>query len=91
MSLDPNNPEVLTSVRTEMEVAAVVSALVAQGVPSTTTGSFTAGFRAEAPGYVSVVVRKEDLNRPRHARAETELVAPQVDWPQIDGGELAED
>ncbi|MEM8947473.1 MAG: hypothetical protein AAGD11_20025 [Planctomycetota bacterium] len=61
MSEQENRPEPLVSVTTDLEAAMIVSALAAQNVDATTTGSFTAGFRAEAPGEVQVLVRKRDL------------------------------
>ncbi len=70
MPADPNNPEVLTSVRTDVEAAAIVGALAARGIEASTTGGYTAGFRAEAPGYVNVIVKYEDLDRARHALVE---------------------
>ncbi len=87
MPADPNNPEVLTSVRTDVEAAVIVSALAACGIQASTTGSYTAGFRAEAPGYVNVIVKCEDLDRARQALAEIEQDQTDVDWSQVDVGE----
>jgi hypothetical protein len=87
MTADPNNPEVLTSVRTDVEAAAIVGALAARGIEASTTGGYTAGFRAEAPGYVNVVVKYADLDRARHALAEIEQDQSEVDWSQVDVGQ----
>ncbi len=87
MPSDPNNPEVLTSVRTDVEAAAIVGALTARSIVASTTGGYTAGFRAEAPGYVNVIVKYEDLDRARHALADIEQDQPDVDWSQVDVGE----
>ena len=87
MPADPNNPEVLTSVRTEVEAVAIVGALAARGIEASTTGSFTASFRARAPGYVSVIVKYEDLDRARHALAEIKQGEPDIDWSQVDVGD----
>ena len=87
MPADPNNPEVLTSVGTDIEAAAIVGALAARGIEAATTGGYTAGFRAEAPGQVHVIVKREDLERARQALAEIEREQPEVDWSQIDVGE----
>ena len=66
--LDPNNqPETLMRVGNEMEAAMIVSTLAAENIDATSTGDFTAGFRAEAPGDVSVLVRSSDLDRARKA------------------------
>ncbi|MBN1854929.1 MAG: hypothetical protein JW829_19500 [Pirellulales bacterium] len=72
MATDPNNPEILISVPNEIEAAAIVTVLSGQGVQATTTGSYTAGFRAEAPGSVHVIVRHQDLDRAWQILAEIE-------------------
>ena len=56
-----NQPETLISVTSDLEAAMIVSALAAHDIDATTTGGYTAGFRAEAPGEVSVLVRSSDL------------------------------
>ncbi|HAY81574.1 MAG TPA: hypothetical protein DCY79_17360 [Planctomycetaceae bacterium] len=63
MTVDPNNPEVLVRVSTLAEATAIATALSARGVEASTIGSYTAGFLAEAPGTVDVVVRQQDLVR----------------------------
>lgn len=60
-------PETLISVPNDLEAAMIVSNLAAHGVDATTFGEFTAGFRAEAPGEVKVLVRRSDLQRAREA------------------------
>ena len=90
MPADPNNPEVLTSVRTDVEAAAIVSALAARGIEASTTGGYTAGFRAEAPGLVNVIVKYVDLHGAKIALAEIEQDQPDVDWSQVDVGEPEE-
>ncbi len=62
MPSDPNNPEVLTFVRTDFEASAIVAALASRGIEASTTGVYTAGFRAEAPGNVNVIVKYGDLD-----------------------------
>jgi hypothetical protein len=62
-----NTPETLVSVTNDLEAAMIVSTLAAHGVDATTSGEFTAGFRAEAPGEVKVLVRRSDLPQARHA------------------------
>ncbi|MGI9429231.1 MAG: hypothetical protein ACR2NM_11280 [Bythopirellula sp.] len=62
-----NTPETLVSVPNDLEAAMIVSTLAAHGVDATTSGEFTAGFRAEAPGDVKVLVRRSDLEQARHA------------------------
>ena len=89
MSTDPNNPEVLTFVGSDIEAAAIVAALAARGIEATTTGGFTAGFRAEAPGDVNVVVRHADLERAVRIFNELED-DPNFDWSQVDIGDPEE-
>ena len=56
MTNDPNRPHVIATVPTDFEAAAIVSALEAAGIKAMAVGGHTAGFRAEAPGDVAVVV-----------------------------------
>ena len=67
---DPNNPEVLVRVATDVEAAAIVTALAGHGIEASTTVGYTAGFRAESPGDVNVIVRHGDLSRAQQALAE---------------------
>lgn len=90
MTTDPDNPEVLTSVPSEIEAAAIVTALGAHSIQASTTGGYTAGFRAEAPGNVNVIVRRQDLERAQRILAEIEEDQSDVDWSQVDVGEPEE-
>ncbi len=56
-------PEVLVEVQDDFEAGAVITALRERGVEASAVGGFTAGFIAEAPGYVQVVVRKVGFAR----------------------------
>lgn len=87
MTTDPGRLEVLRSFQNESEAAPVVAALDAHGIEAKTTGDFTAGFRAEAPGVVSVIVRQEDLDRAKEVLAEIEKEQTDIDWSQVDVGE----
>ncbi len=71
-----NKPETLTSVPTDLEAAMIVSTLAAYDVDATTSGSFTAGSRADATGEVMVLVRRCDLDRAREALAGLESDQP---------------
>lgn len=77
MSDQGNTPVTLVSVPDELEAAMIVSALAAHGIDASTTGSFTAGFRAEAPGEVQILVRASELEK-----AQTALKAVQSDQPE---------
>jgi hypothetical protein len=63
MITDPNSPTVVYSADNAIEAAAIVTALEAEGITTTTTGSYTSGFQAEAPGPVQVVVRQSQAEK----------------------------
>lgn len=84
---DLNNPTTLTQYCSEVEAAALLAALSESGIEGTTTGSFTTGFQAEAPGDVTVVVRQSDLPRAREVLAELENMKGEIDWDSVDVGE----
>ena len=65
MTEDPNTPVVAISVPNDIEAAAIVAALGRNGIEAMATGEFTAGFRAEAPGAVQVMVKQADLEQAR--------------------------
>jgi len=87
MTIDPHRPERLTRVTTEAEAAGIVTALAAHGIQATATGGFTAGFRAEAPGYVNVLVRHEDLSAAKQVLADLKDIGSDIDWSQVDVGQ----
>jgi putative signal transducing protein len=84
MNLDDENLSKLTTVPGEFEASAIVSALEAEGIRAQTVGGFTAGFRAEAPGGVSVVVLEADLPRAKQILADLQKDGAGVDWSQVD-------
>ncbi len=63
MTSDPHRPHVVTRVPTDFEAAVIVSALEAAGIKAMAVGGPTAGFRAEAPGDVAVVVPEDEAER----------------------------
>jgi hypothetical protein len=87
MADDPSRPCVLMSAANDVEAAAIVTALASYDVRASTTGSFTAGLKAEAPGDVQVIVRQCDLDRAKLALGEIRRDQGQVDWSTIDVGE----
>ena len=70
MSTDPQRPAVLLAVATDVEAAAIVTALTAHGIRAMAVGGYTAGFRAEAPAKVQIVVRQAELEPARSLLAE---------------------
>jgi hypothetical protein len=90
MTTDPNNPEILIRVPNEVEAAAVVAWLASEGIRALTSGAYTAGFRAEAPGDVRVLVKHEDLERAKQLLANRHDSPEGIDWSQVDVGEPEE-
>lgn len=72
MTSDPNSPTVVYSADNPIEAGAIATALEAEGIETTTTGSYTSGFQAEAPGPVQVVVRQSQAEKALHILAQLE-------------------
>ncbi len=89
MTTPPDNEHIakLTSVPNEMEAGIIVGALEERGIKSTMTGQFTSGFRAEAPGWVQILVAEDDLAAAQEILAEVKRGDDKVDWSQVDVGE----
>jgi hypothetical protein len=87
MSDDDLQLERLTSVRNEMEAGIIVGALDAEGIKSAMSGVYTAGFRAEAPGWVEVLVTEADLARAQTILEQVRSERTDIDWSQVDVGE----
>ena len=64
---------------TEMEASILVTVLADEGIKAVATGGFTAGFRAEAPGWVSVKTLEKDAERAKEILAELKAHPPE--WP----------
>ena len=62
----------------------IVNALADRGIRAEAVGGFTAGFKAEAPGEVSVVVGQADAARARKALAEIRREFAEIDWSMVD-------
>jgi hypothetical protein len=77
----------VTSVRTEMEGGVIVGGLEERGIKATMSGVYTTNFRAEAPGWVEVLVAAHDLARAQEALAEIQDENDHIDWSQVDVGQ----
>jgi hypothetical protein len=86
MTIDPARPVVLATVSTEVEAAAITTLLSANGIRAFVTGGHTAGFRAEAPGAVQVIVRQQDLDDARRV-LESSGDQESIDWSNVDVGD----
>ena len=85
---DPSSsPCVLSSVANEVEAAGMVTALAEYGIEASMVGGFTAGFKAEAPGSVQILVRRSDLDEAKRALAEIQRDEGEIDWSKIDVGQ----
>lgn len=87
MTTDPDSPEVLVSLGNEIEAAAIVTALQAEGIEAFASGGFTSGYRAEAPGCVRVLVRRQDCARAKEILAQIRTTQSNIDWSQVDVGD----
>jgi hypothetical protein len=84
MDLNAEDLKTLTTVTNDFQASAIVSALEAEGIRATAVGGYTAGFRAEAPGSVSVIVGEADLERAKKVLEELRRHGAEVDWSQVD-------
>jgi hypothetical protein len=75
--------EVLHRTPNELEAAMLARVLEDHGIKATTTGGYTSGFRAEAPGNVSLLVVQADAPRARELLAQIPHDGG-VDWNAID-------
>jgi hypothetical protein len=80
----------LTSARNELEAAIVVNALEDEGIKGVMSGVHTTGFRAEAPGWVEVLVTEEDMPRAQRVLNHVRPGEQDIDWSTIDVGEPEE-
>jgi hypothetical protein len=76
----------LVSVTNELEASAIVAALAAHGIKARHEGGYTAGFLAEAPGEIQVLVLEEDLARATEVVEAAGEHAAVVDWSAVDCG-----
>jgi Putative prokaryotic signal transducing protein len=76
----------LASVPTEREAALLIAMLEEKGIKSTMSGQATAGFRAEAPGWVQLLVFEDDFPRAREIIESVDAGDSEVDWSRIDVG-----
>jgi hypothetical protein len=87
MATDDENLARLTSVRNEMEAGIIIGALEQEGIKATMSGVYTAGFRAEAPGWVEVLVAEDDLTQAQAILQRVQNDHSDVDWANVDVGE----
>ena len=86
---DQDHLVLLTSVPTAAEASMIVASLKQAGVAAVMMGEFTAGFVAEAPGWVQVRVDQDSLPAAKEllARMKSESEGGEIDWSSIDVGQ----
>lgn len=77
----------LVSVPVEFQAEAIAASLRERGVPARAIGGALAGFRAEAPALVRVVVLRRDLPAARAALERARAESVDIDWEDVDVGE----
>ena len=87
MACDEDKLARLTSVRTESEAGIIVGGLEERGIRAVMSGVYTTNFRAEAPGWVEVLVAEQDLPQAQAVLEEVSNERGDVDWSQVDVGE----
>jgi hypothetical protein len=83
----PDHLALLTSTPTEMEASIIIAALEENGIRATKSGEYTAGFRAEAPGWVRILVAEADLPAAEAVLDGVHSDRDDIDWSQVDVGE----
>jgi len=87
MDDENKNLRTVASCPDEVEAEIITSCLAEHQIQAIAVGGFTSGFKAEAPGYVQVMVCEEDFERAGKLIAETRDEPDEIDWSQVDVGE----
>ncbi len=87
MAIELSPLEVLVQFPGEVDASIIVNALETEGIKAALTGVNTASFRAEAPGLVSVMVRRDDVDRARQVLEAMQSGKSDTDWENVDVGE----
>lgn len=72
---------------TEVEATMIADELKREGIQAEPAGILTAGFRAEAPGRVKVLVHERDYEKAKALLDEYVHSRDEIDWDQVDVGE----
>ena len=71
----------------EIEATLIADELKREGIQAEPAGLLTAGFRAEAPGRVKVLVHESDLARAKQLLDQYTKSKEDIDWSKVDLGE----
>ena len=74
----------LASFGSEIEATMIADELQREGIQAQASGLLTAGFRAEAPGQVKVLIHIRDLDRARELLDDYIKSKQQIDWSKVD-------
>lgn len=85
---DDNKLATLAFFAGEIEATLIANELKNLGIPAEASGTLTAGFRAEAPGSVKVLVRDQDLDEAKRILEDYTKSRQDIDWDQVDVGEM---
>ncbi len=84
MSAVSDHLEVLYRTPDEVEAAMIADLLREHGIRSSTTGGYTLGFRAEAPGELGILIAGADLPVARGLLEQHLRESQPVDWSTVD-------
>jgi hypothetical protein len=84
---EPDKLVTLANLAGEIEATLLANELKNQGIRAEASGVMTAGFRAEAPGSVKVLIRAADHAEAKRVMDEYFESRKAIDWDQVDVGE----
>ncbi|MEM8494782.1 MAG: hypothetical protein AAF663_05295 [Planctomycetota bacterium] len=85
---DSSDPATLCILNSEVQAAMLVAELNVADIFAVSSGGLTAGFRAEAPGRVKVLVPAERYDEAKALYAEWIAGVEDIDWDDVDLGEF---
>ena len=71
---------IVTQVDNELEAAMLIDALKEENINAASAGGLTAGFRAEAPGGVNILVHQKDVETARVVMENFNNEHFNIDW-----------
>lgn len=74
----------LVQLQTEWQAQLIADALRDKGIDAAIEGSLTSQFRAEAPGYVRILVPVNQLERAREMLEQHKREVSEIDWSTVD-------
>ena len=86
MTTDESRTSIVAQLPSEWQADILNDVLRDQGIDAQVVGGLTAGFRAEAPGLVRVIVPEEQYEAALAALAAHQKEASKIDWSQVDVG-----